>query len=170
MDERPQSIETISTHDKVRILDKALSDGKFFHGSAEQNLTLLDPNRAYNHSYKHGEHRLAVYAQPTDYVLPLILALMYGTNEEGKMGLKIKNKNDYFVITADQPVAWRDNGSIYILSPDSFKANEKFGEVISFDSVTVEQEIKVTPEIISYLIENGLIECNIPPFGDKATY
>jgi hypothetical protein len=147
----------------LNLLERAKAAGKNFHGSKNSGLTDLDPNLAFDHSKKHGEHMKVVYAAPGDFLLPLVLSLAKPIDPEQRMGLRISERNGRARVWSEtNNIEFSNNGYIYVLDPKNFREGNHHYEVYSDEVVPIEEEIKVSPEILRLMVDKGDIECDIP--------
>lgn len=161
--EQFKSSEQFDPSISLRMLEQAKAEGKCFHGSKKQGLGELDPNLAFDHSQKHGEHLKVVYATPGDFLLPLVLSLTKPVNPEKPMGLRISQRSGKMKVWSEtNNIQFDDVGYVYVLDSQNFHEGNHDYEVYAHGAVPIEQEIQVSPDILRLMIDQGDIECDIP--------
>jgi len=141
-----------------------MNDGKCFNSAKVDNLSILDPSMARDHSFKHENHLKVVYAD-TDFLLPILLALSSPIDDSKKMGLQISSRTGEIIISSSENnITFDESGYVYILDKSKFNQTTKpFGtEVQASEIVDIENKITITPKILLLMQRKGLIVCNIP--------
>ena len=157
-----ETIEAYNPREALRKLEKAKAAGKVFHGSKDPNLKVLDPLKARDHSEKHGEHLQVVYAAPDDFLLPLVHCLVNSIDEGIPRKLRISDSGGTPRIWSEtNNIRFDTEGWVYILNPKNFRPGNHDYEVYADSAVEPEEIIRVTPEVIGLLVEQGAVTCDI---------
>lgn len=104
-----------------------------------------------------------VCAAPGDFLLPLVLSLAEPIDPEQRMGLRISERNGKPTVWSEtKNIQFSDTGYVYVLDSKNFHAGNHHYEVYADEVVPIENEIRVSPDILQLMVERGDIKCDIP--------
>ena len=155
-----ESLEGLSSLEK---LDFYKAQNMYcFHGSKVSNLKILKPSEPVGDlSQNPDREQTAVYADPDDYILPLLRALWRSKDPKKPQGMRISGRSGKIEIWGNEENIEWSNGSIYVCKKSNSFQDGGVAAYRSTEPIEVNAEIEVGPEIMKQLVERGEVVCHI---------